>query len=166
MPIRRKAFTLIELSITLLVIAACMAIAFPKFSTSSINRRRLQSAANKIAAIAQYTRHRAVTTQSTHHLSIDTQQGSYNVTAVDSQGNPIPIEDGIKLNGSLAENLFFDDILFSRQKFHKGKTVTIEFNPQGSIEPVEIYIANSDGKQYCVITKEISGKIETIELQE
>lgn len=166
MPIRRRAFTLIELSITLLVIAACIAIAFPKFSAASINRRRLQSAANKIAAIAQYTRHRAVTTQLTHHLNINTKQGTYEVTAVNAEGNAVPIEDGIKLSGSLAENLFFDNIIFNQPKPYTGETVTVEFNPQGTIEPAEIYITATDGKQYCVITKEISGKIETIELQD
>ncbi len=166
MPKHQRAFTLIELSITLLVIAACIAVAFPKFSTASIDKRRLQSAANKIAAIAQYTRHRAVTTQSTHHLNINILQGTYNVAAINSKGNAIPIADPIKLNGSLPESLIFKNVLFTQPKLGTGENVAIEFSPEGSIEPAEIHIANSYGKQYSIITNEISGKIETIELQD
>lgn len=163
---RRDGFTLIELAVVLLIIAACVTVVFPKFSVGFLDRQRLRSNVSRIASIAEYAHQRAVCTHVTHLLHFDIEKGKYWVTAQTSDGKVMPIADGLNLMGQLPEGVQFSGIEFQDMKTDSKDVVTIEFSPQGWIEPVTVYIASSKGGKMSIVMNEMSGYIETLELLE
>jgi prepilin-type N-terminal cleavage/methylation domain-containing protein len=163
---RRDGFTLIELAVVLLIIAACVTVVFPKFSVGFLDRQRLRSSVSRIASIAEYAHQRAVCTHVTHLLHFDIEKGEYWVTAQTSDGKVTPIPDGLNLKGRLPEGAQFSGIEFRGTRADLEDVITIEFSPQGWIEPVTVYIASSKGGKMSVVINEMLGNVETFELLE
>ncbi len=163
---RRDGFTLIELAVVLLIIAACVTVVFPKFSVGFLDRQRFRNNVSKIASIAEYAHQRAVCTHVTHLLHFDIEKGEYWVTAQTSDGKVMPIPDGLNLKGRLPEGAQFSGIEFQDMRTDSEDVVTIEFSPQGWIEPVTVYVASSEGRIMSIVMNEMLGYVETFELLE
>ena len=163
---RRDGFTLIELAVVLLIIAACVTVVFPKFSVGFLDRQRLRSNVSRIASIAEYAHQRAVCTHVTHLLHFDIEKGKYWVTAQTSDGKVMPIADGLNLMGRLPEGVQFSGIEFQDMRTDSKDVVTIEFSPQGWIEPVTVYVASSEGRKMSIVMNEMLGYVETLEVVE
>ena len=163
---RKGGFTLVELAVVLLIIAACVTVVFPKFSNGLLDQQRLRSSVSKIAGIAEYARQRAVSTHLTHLLHLNIEQGTYWVTAHTPDGKLIPMTDGLKLKGRLPEDIQFSGIEFRDIRGDSADVVTIEFSPQGWIEPATVYIASSQGRKMSIVMHETLGYVETLEVFE
>ncbi len=163
---RQDGFTLIELVVILLIVAACVTIVFPKFSVGFLDQQRLRSSVSRIASVAEYAHQRAVCTHVTHLLHFDIEKGKYWVTAQTSDGKVMPIADGLNLMGRLPEGVQFSGIEFQDMRTDSKDVVTIEFSPQGWIEPVTVYVASSEGRKMSIVMNEMLGYVETLELLE
>lgn len=163
---RRDGFTLVELAVILLIIAACVTVVFPKFSNGLFDQQRLKSSVSKIASIAEYARQRAVSTHFTHKLHFNIEQGTYWVTAHTPDGRLMPITDGFNLKGRLPEDMRFSGIEFPDIISDLGEVVTIELSPQGWIEPATVYVASSQGRKMGIVMHEMLGYVETFEVFE
>lgn len=163
---RRDGFTLIELAVVLLIIAACVTVVFPKFSVGFLDRQRLRSSVSRIASVAEYAHQRAVCTHLTHLLHFDIEKGEYWVTAQTSDGKVMPIPDGLNLRGRLPEGAQFSGIEFRGTRVDLEDVITIEFSPQGWIEPITVYVASSEGRIMSIVMNEMLGYVETFELPE
>ena len=163
---RQGGFTLVELAVIILIIAACVTVVFPKFSNGLLDQQRLRSSVSKIAGIAEYARQRAVSTHLTHLLHFNIEQGTYWVTAHTPDGKLMPMTDGLNLKGRLPEDIRFSGIDFPDIRTDSGDVVTIEFSPQGWIEPVTVYVASSQGRKMSVVMHEMLGYVETLEVFE
>ncbi len=163
---RRGGFTLVELAVVILIIAACITVVFPKFSNGLLDQQRLKSSVNKIAGVAEYARQRAVSTCLTHMLHLNIEQGTYWVTAHTQDGRMMPVTDGLNLKGRLPEGIQFSGIVFPDIKVYSEDVVTIEFSPQGWIEPVTVYVASSQGRNMSIVMHEMLGYVETMEVIE
>jgi len=163
---RQDGFTLIELVVVLLIVAACVTIVFPRFSVGFLDQQRLRSSVSRIASVAEYAHQRAVCTHVTHLLHFDIEKGRYWVTAQTSDGKVVPIADGINLMGRLPEGVQFSGIEFQDMRTDSKNIVTIEFSPQGWIEPVTVYVASSEGRKMSIVMNEMLGYVETLEVVE
>ena len=163
---RRDGFTLIELAVVLLIIAACVTVVFPKFSVGFLDQQRFRNSVSRIASVAEYAHQRAVCTQLTHLLHFDIEKGKYWVTAQTSDGKVVPIADGLNLMGRLPEGVQFSGIEFQDMRTDSKNIVTIEFSPQGWIEPVTIYVDSSEGRKMSIVMNEMLGYVETLEVVE
>ena len=163
---RQGGFTLVELAVIILIIAACVTVVFPKFSNGLLDQQRLRSNVSKIAGIAEYARQRAVSTHLTHLLHFDLERGTYWVTAHAPDGKLMPMTDGLELKGRLPEGIRFSGIDFPDIRNDSGGVVTIEFSPQGWIEPATVYVASSQGRKMSVVMHEMLGYVETLEVFE
>jgi len=163
MQCRQDGFTLVELAVILLIITVCVTVVFPKFSNALFEQQRLKSSVNKIASIAEYARQRAVSTHFTHQLHFNIGQGTYWVTAFEPDGKLIPMADGLSLKGRLPEDIRFSGIEFPDIRSDLGEVVTIEFSPQGWIEPATVYVDSSKGKKMSIVMHEFLGYVETFE---
>jgi Tfp pilus assembly protein FimT len=166
MQCRQDGFTLVELAVILLIIVACVTVVFPKFSNALFEQQRLKSSVNKIASIAEYARQRAVSTQFAHMLNFNIEQGTYWVTAFAPDGKLIPMADGLSLKGRLPEGIRFSGIEFPDISSVSGDVVTVEFSPQGWIEPATVYVTCSQGSTMGIVMHEILGYVETFEVFE
>jgi len=163
---RQGGFTLVELAVILLIIAACVTVVFPKFSNGLLDQQRLRSSVSKIAGVAEYAHQRAVSTHLRHLLHFNIEQGTYWVTAHTPDGKLMPITDGLTLKGRLPEGIQFSGIEFPDFKSDLEDVVTIEFSPQGWIEPVTVYVASSQGRKMSIVMHEMLGYVETLEVFE
>lgn len=163
---RQGGFTLVELAVIILIIAACVTVVFPKFSNVLLDQQRLKSSVSKIASIAEYARQRAVSTHLTHQLHFNIEQGTYWVTAHTPDGRLMPMTDGLNLKGRLPEDIRFSGIDFPDIRTDSGDVVAIEFSPQGWIEPATVYVASSQGRKMSVVMHEMLGYVETLEVFE
>jgi len=163
---RQDGFTLIELVVVLLIVAACVTIVFPKFSVGFLDQQRLRSSVSRIASVAEYAHQRAVCTHLTHLLHFNIEEGRYWVTAQTSDGKVVPIADGLNLMGRLPEGVQFSGIEFQDMRTDSKNIVTIEFSPQGWIEPVTVYVASSEGRKMSIVMNEMLGYVETLEVVE
>ena len=163
---RQGGFTLVELAVIIIIIAACVTVVFPKFSNGLLDQQRLRSSVSKIAGIAEYARQRAVSTHLTHLLHINIEQGKYWVTAHTPDGRLMPVTDGLDLKGRLPQDIHFSGIEFPDVKVDLENVVAIEFNPQGWIEPATVYVASSKGGKMCIVMHEMLGYVEMLEVLE
>ncbi len=163
---RQGGFTLVELAVIILIIAACVTVVFPNFSNGLLDQQRLKSSVSKIAGIAEYARQRAVSTHLTHLLHFNIEQGTYWVTAHTPDGRLMPVTDGLDLKGRLPEGIQFSGIEFPDVKVDLEDVVAIEFSPQGWIEPATVYVASSQGRKMSVVMHEMLGYVETLEVFE
>ena len=163
---RQGGFTLVELAVIILIIAACVTVVFPKFSNGLLDQQRLRSSVSKIAGIAEYARQRAVSTRLTHTLHFNIEQGTYWVTAHTPDGKLMPMTDGLNLKGRLPEDIRFSGIDFPDIKTNLEDVVAIEFSPQGWIEPATVYVASSEGRKMSIVMHEMLGYVETLEVFE
>ena len=162
----QAGFTLVELAVILLIVTACVTVVFPKFSAGFLDQQRLRSSVSRIASIAEYTYQRAVCTHITHLFHLNIEKGNYWVTAQTSDGQVLPITDGLNLIGQLPEGVQFSGIDFRDMRTDSKDVITIEFSPQGWIEPATIYIASSRGRKMCIVMNEMLGYVETSEVVE
>jgi len=163
---RQGGFTLVELAVIILIIAAFVTVVFPKFSNGLLDQQRLKSNVSKIAGIAEYARQRAVSTRLTHTLHFNMDQGTYWVTAHTSDGKLMPMTDGLHLKGRLPEDISFSGIDFPDIRTGSVNDITIEFSPQGWIEPATVYVASSKGRKMSIVMHEMLGYVETLEVIE
>ena len=163
---RQGGFTLVELAVIILIIAACVTVVFPKFSNGLLDQQRLRSSVSKIAGIAEYARQRAVSTHFTHLLQFNIEQGTYWVTALMPDGKLMPMTDGLNLKGRLPEDIRFSGIDFPDIRSDLENVVTIEFSPQGWIEPATVYVASLKGRTMSIVMHEMLGYVETLEVFE
>jgi Tfp pilus assembly protein FimT len=166
MQCRQGGFTLVELAVIILIIAACVTVVFPKFSNGLLDQQRLKSSVSKIASIAEYARQRAVSTHLTHVLHFNIEQGTYWITAHAPDGKLMPMTDGLNLKGRLPEDIRFSGIDLPDIRTDSGDVVTIEFSPQGWIEPATVYVASLEGREMSIVMHEMLGYVETLEVFE
>jgi len=162
----QNGFTLVELAVILLIVTVCVTVVFPKFSVGFLDRQRLRSSVSKIASVAEYSHQRAVCTHVTHLLHFDIEKGKYWVTAQTPDGKVMPIPDGLNLRGQLPEGVQFSGIEFQDMRTDSKDVVTIEFSPQGWIEPVTVYVVSSEGREMSIVMNEMLGYVETLEVVE
>jgi prepilin-type N-terminal cleavage/methylation domain-containing protein len=162
---RRAGFTLIELAVVLLILAISVTVVFPKFDSALLGQVRLRNSAKRIASVVEYAGQRAAYAQLTHLLHIDTEQGTYWVTARKPDGQVVPITDGLSLKGRLPEGVRFANIELPGTKAFSRDVITIEFDPQGWADPATIYVACDAGKTIAIVIDELSGQVRTCELE-
>lgn len=86
-PHQRAGLTLVDVTITVLLMGIMASAATPAFSTF-LNQARVDSAAKRIRADLALARQTAISTSSTTSVAFATMSGSYSVTGVDHPDHP------------------------------------------------------------------------------
>ena len=83
----RAGFTLIDMVVTVLLLAILTAVAAPKFS-ASLNRMRVESAAKRIRADLRLVRQKAISRSSTETIQFSTVSNNYTIPGMDDLNHP------------------------------------------------------------------------------
>ncbi len=138
----KKAFTLIELIMVLVIIAVVVALLGPQLTGFTIGRTTRNTATN-ILALTHYARTQAVTEGCTYRLNFDDkanslfltyESGGEFVAPGNDFGTPLNIDSSIKIDTSIAVNT-------------DGKQF-IEFRPTGRTDPATITLTDRYGSMY------------------
>ena len=113
----KKAFTLVEMLIVVVIIAIAAMIAIPQIGSASVFK--LNAAVNVIASDLEYAKSLAISRQSCYSVIFDTASESYRI--VDENGNDIENE------------------------FKGGDSYVVDFKKDSRLQNVDISAVNIDG---------------------
>ena len=158
---RPNAFTLIELTIVLLIISISAAIVFPKLTAGLVQRAQLRSSVNRIAAFAEYAHQQAACTRQTHVLCLNLEKRTYWVACQPSDEQIVPAVDTSSLKGHLPEEVELAGVSLRGEDTGSQDVVAIRFSPQGWADPAIIDLTCSTGETMRLVIDEFSAEIET-----
>jgi prepilin-type N-terminal cleavage/methylation domain-containing protein len=133
--IAKKAFTLVELIVVMVIIAIAAVLAVPMISSAA--DVQVRSAANMIAADLEYAKSMAISRQQNHSVVFDTANESYEVR--DASG---VIDHPVKAGSSFIVNLQSDSRLsrvdITSADFDSQPSVTFDYlgSPYSGVNPL------------------------------
>lgn len=152
---RRAAFSLIELSIVVFIIAILMAIALPSF-VRSYNGMILTDAARSFATICQMARIDAVSQQQTAtvHINLDRQMFWLTQTVRGEDG--VREERRLKVI-ELSNRIALVDAVRTDGPVTGDKQIDVDFYPNGTCDPVYIILQGTErGGGLCAVIDPIT----------
>ncbi len=161
----KRGFTLVELSIVLLVIGLVLGIVVPRFQ--SFLEVDLKSASRRLAGAIKYTYDRAIFTHNTMRLFMDLKENTYwtevcaNVTAEACEWVADSSDLGKKIK--LPRGISFRDIFINGEEV-EATAVALHFYPSGFVIPSTIHLW--DGKEdhtLSLIINSVTGKADIYE---
>ncbi|NIP37626.1 MAG: prepilin-type N-terminal cleavage/methylation domain-containing protein [Candidatus Dadabacteria bacterium] len=149
-------FTLIELSIVVLILSAFMFVAVPRFD--NLTRGNLKSSSRNLSTTIKYLYSEAAFKKKIHKLAFDIDEGEYWVEVLEVD-EYIKSPDPFLRKKKLPHNVFFKDIVTQRSQgaSTEGKDEFILFLPSGFVEPVVIHLESEAGDIYTLATKPYTG---------
>jgi prepilin-type N-terminal cleavage/methylation domain-containing protein len=141
---RRAAFTLIELSIVVFIIALMVAVAIPGF-VRSYNGMILNEAANSFATLCQLARIQAVSRQSpaTLHLDLDRQMLWLSQSGRNQDGGQ---EDQTVKVVQLSNRVSLVSAVRPDLPATEDKQVSVDFYPNGTCDQIYIVLRGTEPK--------------------
>lgn len=136
---RRRAFTLFELVLVMLILAVVMAMVAPKLGGIA-KGRKTGDTATQVVALAYYARSEAITEGRTYRLNVEPRNGTYWLTRQDGGVFQDP-GNGWGTVFQLPEGLRIESDFQSRQD-----GMYVEFKPTGRCEPGYVRLSDEDGR--------------------
>lgn len=136
---QRRAITLIELSLVILVIGILIGVTLPSFR-KAFNQLQLNSFSREFQVLMHYLRQRSIIEGKIIDLNIDSDNRQYRTKIRDA-------ENWLK-NYRLPEGVTFEP-----------KQKQVAFYPDGSIEKTTIIISGPDNKNITLTTKGVFGGV-------
>jgi prepilin-type N-terminal cleavage/methylation domain-containing protein len=166
-----KGYTLIELSLVILLIGIIIAFALPRLG--DLGDSRLKSAARQLAGNIQSTFDEAVYRKQDFDVIYDITQGNYRVIVSPSdEESPVGAEDAVSDEGpkapvtfkkaALPDKVRFKDISTERVEKATEGQVTAHFFPEGWAEKTLIHLTD-DRKEFTLIVMPYTGKVKILE---
>ena len=147
-----KGFTLIELSLIILLIGVILVFALPKLD--NIWDTKLRTAARRLSGTIQSLFDESVLKKKPYQIVFDITNRSYSISASEV------VEIAKKVN--LPDKIFIKDIVTPTEGRITDGTVPIRFYPDGFVEKNIIHL--SDGKKdYTLVTTPLTGKVKIME---
>ena len=160
-----RAFTLIELTVVILIISLSLAIALPKITRSSDPRFLLRLSTNRIASVLEYAYQQAASRRLTYFFNINTDNGTYWITKKDKDGLEVLRKEQLNLDGELPEGVSFSSIKLFGKNIISQEKAGIRLSPDGYADPAEIVLTCSSGEKMSITIDEYSGEVRTNTLE-
>jgi general secretion pathway protein H len=157
---RAAGFTLIEVSVVMLLISIFAFLAIPRLNFSGSDR--LSATAKRLSNTSRYLINEAALTGREHRLVYDLEHGSYRAMILEADGELTTVGGPGKL-ARLHEDVRFRDLtLPGRGTFSTGEVVT-RIYPAGWQEETIVHLVNRQGEQLTVRLSPLTGLAETYE---
>jgi prepilin-type N-terminal cleavage/methylation domain-containing protein len=155
---KERGFTLIELMVVILLIAAFVTIALPKIKTGTeIN---IKSAASSLTATIKYLYNEAVFKKNIYKLAFNIEESEYWIETL-SGNEYVKSTDPYHRVRKLPNGVYFRDVVTERSIGRSALDDDEEFIlflPTGFVEPAVIHLKTDDeDKNYTLETKPYTG---------
>ena len=151
-----RGFTLIEVSVFLLIVAVLLAFVTPRFR--ALTEYELKSSSRRLAGTIRYLFNEAVIHHTHYRLNYDLKKDEYWVTLDEGKEfkeDPSVLSSRVRLPGSI----YFEDIVTQgRGKVYDGETFT-QFFRQGWAEETIIHLADERGRHYSLLIMPLTGRV-------
>lgn len=151
-----RAFTLLELIVVLIVVGICASVTFPKVGGLLLREPEPWRSGRQLLHVVQYSRELAVATESTFVLSFDVNTGSYSVAGKESGAG------GSELKGKLGDQVTVARIELTGNDWDPQRPVKVEFDPEGTCDPVTLSLISTDGQTVSVLIGANSDEIDPV----
>ncbi len=153
----QRGFTLIELSVVLLVLAVLLAFVTPRFR--NLTEYEIKTSSRRLAGTIRYLFNEAAIRHTHYRVNYDLQKAEYWVTYLDDtrefKEDPAILSSRIKLPGSV----HFEDIVTQHAgKVYEGQTFT-QFFPNGWAEETIIHLGDGRERHFSLLIMPLTGKV-------
>lgn len=159
-----NGFTLLELSVVLLIIGLLAAVALPRLG--DLSGRRLDSSARRLAALVHYLSGEAAFSGRLYRLHYDLDQRAYWVTVLTAPqgvGEFIPDSSPLSRPVQLPPAIAFADVFVpSVGRVRTGQVYT-HFYPQGYADPTVIHLRDQHSRVVTVTIPPLTGEARVYE---
>jgi len=163
-PVPSAGFTLLELSVVLLIIGLLAAVALPRLG--DVSGRRLESSARRLAALVHYLSGEAAFSGRLYRLHYDLDQRAYWVTVLTGPregGEFIPDDSPLARSVQLPTSIAFADVFVpSIGRVRTGQVYT-HFYPQGYADPTVIHLRDQHARVVTVTIPPLTGEARVLE---
>lgn len=152
-----RGFTLIELSVVLLVLAVLLTFVTPRFR--ELTEYEIKASSRRLAGTIKYLFNEAAIRHVHYRLNYDLKKGEYWVTylAEDKEFKEDP--SILSSRARLPANIHFEDIVTQRRgKVYEGQIFT-QFFPIGWAEETIIHLGNRRERHYSLLVMPLTGKV-------
>jgi type II secretion system protein H len=146
---RRRAFTLLELIMVMVVICTVLAIAAPNMRGFWAGMRHRDSA-NEVCALTQYARSQAISDGTTYRLNIDPNGKQFSLTMLDPSSSTANAQNAfVPVTTSLGQNFqTADGVQVSLTRDDGAPGDHVDFFPDGRTEPATMHV--TQGEKYDI----------------
>jgi general secretion pathway protein H len=154
-------FTLIELIIVLIVLAAVLTITFPRME-GFFSGGYLKSTSRRLVGTIRYLHDRAATTGKRLCLCYDLDENEYWIEEENEEGEFEELKTVLGRKEALPAGIEFLDIITPEGKINSGQTLTLFF-PQGYVTKSIIHLQNEKEEVQTLLVKGSMGQVTVYE---
>jgi len=158
-----KGFTLIELSVVLVIIGLLALVLIPNLS--NFGKEDIKYFSRKFDGMFQYLYAEATIQRTNFYFNIDINKKKYWVTTgkVDVENKTVEMinytDDFVKAEYVIPESVTIEDIdTVANGKVSEGKVI-VAFYPEGFVDPVTIHLKNKEEEEITLLVLPLTGDI-------
>jgi prepilin-type N-terminal cleavage/methylation domain-containing protein len=161
---RRRAMTLLEMTVAILILGIMLAIVLPNFGPLRV-RGQLRTASRNLAALLRYARSEAIYGHKTVYVRLNVESAQYRLDLmIDSkpaekrEGKEIYLVEALR---DLPDSVYIERVvLYGPAEDRHDKIVELEFTPRGQATPATIVLANTKDKAMTIDLFGTTGAVE------
>ena len=147
-------FTILEMLIALFLLGTVLAIMIPRISLEE----DLRSTGRKLVGLLRTLQGDASSKQTPLRLYLDLDRGLYWLMLIEGKEERIPLDPAWKLPRSLPESIRFTEISIGQERHMSGQA-NVSFLTNGRIEPVTLYLMDSQNNLLGLAVDPLTGGI-------
>lgn len=162
----QKAFTLVELTVVLIIVSICAFVVFPKIDSPLSDSSRLMATAKQLASMGQAAQNLAISSQGYTALHVDLEGGAYWVTTRVLQDSLNLMSNNLALKRNLPQGINFLEAEIDGRSMSTEDSVAILFGPEGESSTGHVDLVNGLDQVISVVLQENRGLGCPLQIQE
>ncbi len=154
----KEGFTLIELSMVLIIIGIISVFAVPRL-TNLLWHGDVKSATRRLSSVIRYTHNCTAMSKTRHRLNYDLDADRYWVTFRDAEGAFVEDRSTLAKKMVLSNKVRFKDVYTPREGEVIHGIAYTEFIPNGLVEDTVIHLENDEDKVFTLMIKPLTGSV-------
>jgi len=154
---RITGFTLIELTIVILVLAIFLGLSIPRLG--HLTRHNLRVGCRRLSGTAKYLFHRATVRRTIYRLNFNLKTNEYWVTFQNADLEFVEDSSVLTRKVKLPRDVSFEDIVIVGRGIFREEEARTHFFPKGWVEETFIHLKDATGRKASIHILPLSAKV-------